>query len=60
MKEKKSINIQIRISPSDKEMLQQLRSNDPEFNASKLFRDQLHSYHREKISKNGVGALQIG
>ena len=56
MKEKKDIALQIRITRSEKFMIDQLRELDPNVNISRLFREKLS----EECEKMGIKRKDVG
>lgn len=62
-KENKDRYIQIRITPSEKEMINKLKEHNSRFTISKFFRHFLHEYYKRTIpeeKKEGLGSFQIG
>jgi len=57
MKEKRNKTIQIRITETEKQMLDQLRQFNKEFNVSKIFRSKLREYYKEEIERNMSGLV---
>jgi hypothetical protein len=56
-KEQRNLTVQIRITPSEKQMIETLRSENKEFNISKFFREKLVSHYKERNA--GIGSFQI-
>ncbi len=62
-KEKKNVKVQIRITPTEKALLDKLMATDKELSISILFRDTLHANCEKlgiKIDDKGVGSFTIG
>ena len=60
MREKKDIKVQIRITATEKQMIDKLKEHE-DFSISKFFRKKLHGYFKEqKIEENGIGTFRIG
>lgn len=59
-KNKRDLTVQIRISSKEKQMVEELRQIDPDFNVSRLFREFLSDYYEKTAPERGVGAFEIG
>ena len=61
MKENKDIKVQIRITPTEKVLLDKLVATNRELTISRLFRDSLHeNCQKLGIKSDGVGDFTIG
>lgn len=56
-KENKNIKIQVRVTPSEKEMLEKLSIADSEFSISRLVREAIKKEYVEY--KDGIGMFKI-
>jgi hypothetical protein len=57
--------VQIRITPTEKKMIERLKDMDSDMTVSKLFRDSLHKYCQVNnitvdIKDKGIGGFTIG
>jgi len=63
MKESKDFKVQVRISSSERELVDLVRKHDSEMTVSRLFRESLHKYCQDKGLKSsdskGVGSFQV-
>jgi len=60
-KENRDIKVQVRITSSEKQMIEQIRDINSEMTVSKLFRESLHKYCQEHgIKSKSVGNFVVG
>lgn len=57
-RENRNVKIQVRITQSEKNMLEEMGSNNREFSISKLVREAINEQYKEY--KEGVGSFTIG
>jgi hypothetical protein len=57
-RENRDVKIQVRITQSEKNMLEEMGSYDREFSISKLVREAINKRYKE--CKEGVGSFTIG
>ena len=57
LREKRDISIQVRINEEEKQIIEELRKLDKDFNVSQLFRESLHRYYIETVQ--GVGNFYV-
>lgn len=59
-KEKKIFTVQVRITPSEKQMIKKINEHDSEITASRLFRKSIYDYYEKLDLNDGVGSFEIG